>query len=245
MKTRISPDVEAVIRRSQITGNQLVLPEQLSRPLYEAVNKVLANAGGKWNRKARAHVFPGDPLSNLGLALETGISINVQQEKQAFYTPRALADRMAFIGDVKGKVVLEPSAGEGALAEACHAAGATRVHCFEKDEAAARVLAAKGFAVAVCDFLTVPPEVNFQYDRVIMNPPFAKRQDIAHILHAQRFLKLDGILIAICANGPVQQKLLRPLASFWTPLPAGSFAPAGTNVNTAMLGMRSESAHRR
>jgi hypothetical protein len=88
----LTPEVTAVITHSTITGNQLVLPASLERKLYESVNKVLLNAGGKWNRSAKAHVFNGDPLAKLGLILETGVAIDEKKKWQAFYTPPELAD---------------------------------------------------------------------------------------------------------------------------------------------------------
>ena len=54
---RIDDDVLAVLSRSTVVGSSLVIPDQLDRKLYVKTNKVLEAAGGKWNRKARAHVF--------------------------------------------------------------------------------------------------------------------------------------------------------------------------------------------
>lgn len=42
------PQVLDVLKRSTIAGNVLTLPDQLSRPLYEQVAKVITNCGGKW-----------------------------------------------------------------------------------------------------------------------------------------------------------------------------------------------------
>ncbi|MBY0277906.1 hypothetical protein K2Z84_21440 [Candidatus Binatia bacterium] len=70
--TNITPDVEQVLRASTITDTLLVLPQQLDRKLYVAVDKVLKAAGGKWNRKLGGHAFERDPREILGLALETG-----------------------------------------------------------------------------------------------------------------------------------------------------------------------------
>lgn len=72
-----------------------------------------------------------------------------------------------------------------------------------------------------------------------MNPPFANGADIAHILHARRFLAPGGRLVAICAGGPRQAAKLRPLVEAcggeWEPLPAGTFKDAGTGVSTVLL----------
>lgn len=198
----ISPEVEQVLRASKVEGNLLFLPpKQLERSLYDGVNKVLINCGGKWNKGKKAHVFDGDPMTKLGLALETGTARDVKKDTQAYYTPPALARRVVQLASVAGKTVLEPSCGTGALIRACLEAGAEGVTGFETDE----------YAVAVCDksvslqknvmvfkqdFLTTQYPV-IGVDRICMNPPFAKNQDVKHVAHAWKFLKPGGRLVAI------------------------------------------------
>ena len=88
--------------------------------------------------------------------------------------------------------------------------------------------------VRCADFLACNGELG-SFERILMNPPFSGGADVRHILHARRFLKPGGRLVALCANGPRQQAALQPLASEWRDLPAGSFTEAGTNVNVALL----------
>jgi 16S rRNA G1207 methylase RsmC len=73
------------------------------------------------------------------------------------------------------------------------------------------------------------------FDRVLMNPPFDHGIDIDHIKHALQFLKPGGRLVAICANGPRQQKELKPLATTWEELPDDTFAASDTHVRTVLL----------
>ena len=54
---QVSQDVLAVLSRAETTGNELKLVDQLDRQLYTRTNKVLEAAGGKWDRKAQAHLF--------------------------------------------------------------------------------------------------------------------------------------------------------------------------------------------
>lgn len=128
---KLTPEVEDVLRRSKITGNVLVLPAgQLPRPLYEAVNKVIVNCGGKW-KKGKGHVFESDPSAKLGLTLKTGESVDEKKKYQAFYTPPEMAQRIVELAAVEGKHVLEPSAGSGVLVTECLEAGATKVDAIE------------------------------------------------------------------------------------------------------------------
>ena len=119
----LTPEITAVLERAVISGNQVTLP-QIDRALYLKVDKALQNAGGKWNTRARAHLFESDPQAKLAQILGTGVAIDEKKAFQAFYTPPALVDRMAALAQVESHVVLEPSAGRGALADACLQAGA-------------------------------------------------------------------------------------------------------------------------
>ena len=124
----ISDEVRDVLARSTITATSVKLPSgQLERKLYEAVNKALEGAGGRWDRKSKAHLFDRDPREVLGLAVETGKAVNLRTKLQAFYTPPELAEKMvaasgianhravvrARANDRFGRpLVLEPSVGE-------------------------------------------------------------------------------------------------------------------------------------
>lgn len=207
---KISDEVRDVLARSTITSTSVKLPEQLDRKLYDAVNKALAGAGGKWNKKAGAHLFDRDPREVLSLAVETGEAVNLRTKLQAFYTPAPLADRVAAAAKLKhGYRVLEPSAGGGALVLAAGRVAAVKINAIDIDGVAVErlgsllpALADSGSTLrsACCDFLTVKQEA--AYDAVLMNPPFQGGQDMAHVTHAWSFLKPGGVLVAIMGAGP-------------------------------------------
>jgi 2-polyprenyl-3-methyl-5-hydroxy-6-metoxy-1,4-benzoquinol methylase len=116
-----------------------------------------------------------------------------------FPTPKPLAAKMAEMAGVKpGMSVLEPSAGNGHLADAARDAGAT-VDAIEISDTLRNVLSAKGHNIAAHDFDTFEP--GKQYDAVIMNPPFSDRKDAAHIMRAYNMLKPGGKLVAIAGEG--------------------------------------------
>src|SRR5579863_8319944 len=93
-RTKIPDDVLPILRRSTIAGNVLTLPEQLDRETYLRVAKVLTAARGKWDRKAKGHVFPFDPTELLDVAIETGVVVDAKKALGFFETPDALAKRM-------------------------------------------------------------------------------------------------------------------------------------------------------
>lgn len=243
---RLTPEVRDVLERSTIDGNILKLPPgQLERKLYESVNKVLVNCGGKWNRGKAGHVFAGDPRELLGLSLENGVAIDQKKKFQSFYTPTVLAEELVIQVGVDGLDVLEPSAGEGAIADACFRFGAAKVDCFEVRPEAAELLEAKGYSVGCCDFLHASPRANFQYDRVIMNPPFTRNQDVKHVEHALKFLKPGGKLVAVMGGNQARSGVQSLLARFncsIRELPRDAFKESGTAVLTFVLEIELESA---
>jgi len=166
--------------------------------------------------------------------------VQVVSAPQLFPTPADLADRMVEDADLKpGQNVLEPSAGTGAIIDAIRRKlnHGTAITAVEINPTLAHRLAffdcLGADRVHPKDFLTCNGDLG-QFDRILMNPPFANGQDIAHIRHALTMLKPGGRLVAICANGPRQNDQLKPLGT-WEVLPADTFKEQGTSVNTALL----------
>lgn len=175
-----------------------------------------------------------DAFQKMAEQVKQGVKVVVAN--QLFPTPPDIAERMVEYADVKsGQRILEPSAGTGAILEALqgwpldYMGGLTIV---EVNQSLCDALRLKGYQVHQADFLTCNGDLG-AFDRILMNPPFENGDDIKHIKHALTFLKPGGRLVAICANGPRQNEQLKPLASEWEELPAGTFE--GTNVNAALL----------
>lgn len=240
---RVTTDVLQVLDRAETEGPALRLTGQLDRDLYVRTNKALEAAGGKWNRGKKAHLFDRDAADAIEQILLTGEVVSAKQEFGYFPTPAPVVARLIELADLKaGMTVLEPSAGRGAIAGPIAALGC-HVDCIEllRDNALAISDANIGRDLAVGDFLTWDPHP--VYDRVVMNPPFAKQQDIAHVTHALGFLKPGGLLVAVMANGVMfrQNKstvafrdLIAERGGELIALPEGSFLESGTGVNTVI-----------
>ena len=89
-----------------------------------------------------------------------------------------------------------------------------------------------------------PPAAAELYDVVMMNPPFDRERDIDHVMHALKFLKPDGCLIAVMSAGTEYREtnkatafreLMATMKAKWRDLPPGSFASVGTYMNTLIL----------
>lgn len=241
---KLDDEVLAVLSRATVAGKALTLTGQLDRKLYERTNKALEAAGGKWDRKAKAHLFGAEAAERVEQMLATGQVEVPKDEFNYFPSPPAVVKRLLQLADIKsGMRVLEPSAGKGAIAYACADAGAT-VDCYELMEANFAALAGdqRLGPVRHMDFLAQAPEAS--YDRVVMNPPFMKQLDIKHVLHALKFLKPTGLLVSVMASSVTFRDnkltqdfrdLVRARGGDIEALPEGSFKASGTAVNTVIV----------
>jgi|GEM_PF-1165837 len=117
-----------------------------------------------------------------------------------FPTPKPIIEKMLNIAEIKpGMSVLEPSAGKGDIADSIKEKyKKVKLKTVEISSALNDLLKLKGYDVEQGDFL----KHKGQYDRIIMNPPFSKGQDIDHVRYAYDLLKPHGRLVAIMSEGP-------------------------------------------
>lgn len=241
----IDEAVQKVLAAAECDGTQLRLTGQLDRDLYTSTNKVLEALGGRWNRKAKAHVFEGDAAELVDEVLLTGSYSKTKQDFGFFETPAEIVQQLLDGAYIKpGMEVLEPSAGHGAIADAIRSAGAVPT-CCELQDKNVLVLAKKQHIVRPGDFLQWNPAViEDRFDAVVMNPPFSRRADIYHITHAAKFLKPKGYLSAVASASVMMRndKLARDFRDFVrshfgmiVELPDGSFKASGTMVRTVLI----------
>ncbi|WP_030248203.1 methyltransferase [Streptomyces sp. NRRL S-455] len=241
---RVSVDVLAVLDRAETDGNALRLTGQLDRKLYLDTDKVLKAAGGKWNRSKRAHLFDGDAADAIEPVILTGEVVSAKQQFGYFPTPAPVVQQVIDLARIEpGMRVLEPSAGRGALALAAVRAGAV-VDCVEIQPEHAEALRDEhhpDITVTVGDFLTTDPQG--AYDRVVMNPPFARQADITHILHAYEHLRPGGRLVSVMSAGVAFREtaltrrfwaLLKDVDGWTVTLPDNAFKESGTGVRTVI-----------
>jgi phospholipid N-methyltransferase len=145
-----------------------------------------------------------------------------------------------------GNRVLEPSAGNGSIAEAIlntQVPGLLLEVC-EINPKLREILDQKLFNVVADDFMDDDALKNRSYDRVLMNPPFEKQADIDHVRKAHRLLKPGGLLVSVMAPGfefrqdrksSEFRTWLNEMGGTWEDLPAESFKASGTGVGTKLV----------
>lgn len=233
-----------VLRRCTATQEGVFLPPgQLERKLYSAINAVLEALGGKWDRKLKGHRFAEDPRAVLSVASQTGLYVS-PKDFGFFPTPESIARQVVAAARLEpGMLVLEPSAGQAGLADlAAEVVGKDNVHAIELLESNRKVLEDKGYTIYGHDFLATAPHQRF--DRVIMNPPFESLADIEHVRHAAKFLRPDGLLVAITSGSFVFRETRKALAfrdlmdeagEVVAKVDAGAFKESGTGVATMII----------
>lgn len=254
MKTKTIKLDEQVLRvfsTLSVVGNQVVIVEKLDRDLYTKVNKALEALGGKWGRREKAHVFEGDALERIESAILHGEVVDTKKTFEFFETPHELVDQMIDYAEIQdGQSILEPSAGRGAILDGISRAHLrpSLIHIVELDPANREVLAKRlDCALNGNDFMTYRPPPGVLYDRVVMNPPFSKQQDVAHVTRAFGMVEPGGILVAIMSAGvefrkdkKAQEfrKLVDDESGEIERLPEDSFKASGTGVNTVLVRLR-------
>lgn len=253
---QVSNDVLAVLSQARVDGHKLFLEGQLDRSLYTRTNKVLEAAGGKWNRKEKAHIFDGSAEERIDDIILSGSIVVPKDDFNFFPTPEKIINAMVASADIQdGDRVLEPSCGDGRIVKAvAKAANNLNIVAVELDDNHVAALKADPNFVATSaelinsDFLAYKPDEKF--DVIIMNPPFKNKADIKHTNHALDMLASGGVhhaggrLRGILSAGVLFRedalttafrKRVKLLGGNFTELEDKAFKESGTLVKTVLL----------
>ena len=248
--SKIADNILDILVECRTEGNTLYLPEgQLDRATYQAVNKVLESIGGKWNRKAKGHVFAdGDPAELLDNVILTGEITDLKKQYQFFPTPRPIAERMCELAELDDTcIVLEPSCGKSDLADVVFESGVEELIGLELNQEMGKYLSNKPYGTGIgVDFLKYAQTIGHKapYTRIVMNPPFSRQQDIDHILAAYSILRPGGILVSVVSESPFFRtnkksvefrEFLEAHDAIIEPVAEGAFKESGTMVRTRLV----------
>ncbi|MGC0418384.1 methyltransferase [Embleya sp. AB8] len=232
--------------RTEIRHDRVSVPFEIDRPVYQRMNNVLKEMGGRWDGRnaIRGHVFPYRIEEHMRQCLAAG-EYPTRYDQGWYPTPHPLVMQVCDLAGIyAGHTVLEPSAGSGVLTSEIARRGGV-VDSVEYDERRVELLHAQGDSRRVihADFLSLDPlEYEEGFDRIVMNPPFAN--GLAHVLHAIRFMKDDGILVSVMANNLMWwsdkatvafRETVEEVGGEIEALPDDSFAASGTGARTCLL----------
>jgi len=241
---------EQVLQGCTVEGLVVKLPPgQLDRKLYQDVAKALELIGGKWKGgKVMGFVFPTDPTDLLE-QIANGDQRNLKKEFQFFATPKDIADKLAELANINDPMllVLEPSAGQGAIIEALlRKEPKLLVHAYELMDVNRSILESK-FSSSDCvilgdDFMEADSITRF--NRIVANPPFTKNQDIDHIKRMYSLLRNGGRVVSIASTswefGSQKKQVefrdwLKEVGAEVHALPRGTFKESGTDIETRII----------
>jgi len=166
------------------------------------------------------------------------MELQLRKEPGFFVTPTAIVEMMIDRAEITvSDSILEPSAGLGDIADQLPK---EQTKVIEYNTTRNKFLQDAGHNVIGYDFL----EHSGEYDKILMNPPFERLQDIVHVKHAYSLLKPGGKVIAIMSESPFFRtdrkatdfrKWLDSVGGVSEKLPAGAFKTSGTGVSVRIV----------
>lgn len=248
METAPSEAAILVLKNCTVDGTIVRLPEeQLERNIYLEVKKRLELIGGKWKGgKVGGFVFQESPEELLS-QISNGDKRNLKKEFQFFGTPDELADRLVELANIgahdEPPMILEPSAGHGAIVKAINrATGGNDVYCYELMPTNQTILKRISTVVFLGDDFFKANGQKFDY--VIANPPFSNNQDIDHIRKMYEVCKKGGRIVSVASNSwrMSNSKKKKAFADWLNDInadiediPRGAFKESGTTVGGCII----------
>jgi phospholipid N-methyltransferase len=198
--------------------------EDMDKKTYKEVEEVLGFLGGV-SSKGGGWTFSYDVSEILFKIIRTGC-LPEKVSHQFYPTKAMLAERVVkLISPQAGDKILEPSAGHGAIAELLPKELTT---CVEVNDLNSAILMKKGLNVITADFLKWEPKQKF--NKIAMNPPFAKGEAQRHVKKASELLADNGVLVAILPASLRNKTLVDGMTHTWSEVISDAFDDTGVNV---------------
>lgn len=251
MKVLITDKSKDILRKSDISSS-LKVPKMTDAE-YDDIKYIVEYIGGHWREKFKDFVFDDLSLNvqskiknilncdYITLTDETKFKI----DNQFYPTPARIARVMVQTACIKSnELVLEPSAGRGALLDII-TTYTKHYRAVEYNKKNVDYLRLHNYRVNYTSFEKYAAKVQTRFDVVVMNPPFGKEMDLRHTALAFNLLKTGGRLIGLVAENSLyydrkvthdfMNQIHRLKRMGATPIPHGSFKESGTNVDIVML----------
>ncbi len=220
--------------------------DKLSDEEYDKVKPFVEHLGGHWRERYNCFVFPEDVRDLFEKYPSKSFSASAEylwrEKTQFFPTPKLVAERVVELAEIETHhIVLEPSAGQGALLDCIKVD--CPIMCVEPLLENVEILRNKGYVCYRGEFENYySPDI--QYDRIIMNPPYANQNDIKHVKMAYDMLAKGGILVAVISENALyyQTDLSIEFNEFLTKenvfveaVSPRAFEESGTTIETVII----------
>lgn len=218
----------AKVRHGALTFDHYYTDE--NKPAAAEAARVIESIGGVKGVDGTYH-FDYDPADVINGIVMSGC-IPDKVSHQYYPTPETVARvavEMAQIGPAH--LVLEPSAGQGGIADLLPKA---QTVCVEVSPLHCRILEAKGYQVSQGDFIEWAKSAQ-PYHRIVMNPPYSEGRWLTHVQAAARLLPGGGRLVAVLPASARGKELIPGYTHEWSRVFEGEFA--GTSVDVAIIAL--------
>lgn len=197
----------------------------LDKHLLEKVVQTLSSLGGVVKNNSVS--FDYDVSEVLKEVLSSGM-LPDQKSYQYYPTPSEIAKEAVEWAEIEEEhSCLEPSAGQGGLAEFMP----ENTTCVEVSSLHCEILRSKGFNTTEEDFLEWAKAAP-TFDRIVMNPPFSEGRWKAHVEAAASLLASGGVLVAILPSS-ARTLTLEGLSVEFSPLIDGN--SFGVSISLVMM----------
>ena len=169
----------------------------LQKTQTEELERTLRFIGGVQEKK-HCWQFPYEIGHTLNTIVATGL-IPDSKTHQFYPTPRVIAEYVARVIELGAdETLLEPEAGRGDLLASLDA-NQENITTIEVAPLFADILRGKGYKNTICCNFLAWSEANagYQFDKIVMNPPYSLGRYREHTLAALRHLKTGGRLVAV------------------------------------------------
>ncbi len=198
---------------------------QVDKHVQQKAEDVLKAIGGVWSKDDHCWLFDYDALPLIHEICAAGC-IPDHKSHQFYPTPESVARDAIKLAEIGSHdVCLEPSAGQGGLADLMPK---ERTCCIEVSKLHCGILKAKNHNVTEADFLQW--NTIGKFDRVVMNPPYSEGRWKAHTEHAASMLRNNGILVAILPASAANSFELKGFDCSWSGVYANEFEGTGVSV---------------
>lgn len=230
------------------SGNRMELPTffRFGKKGYDTVKSEIMKAGGKYKKNGFEFEEDANVVYDRIINVINKEDYNLKKKYQFFETPSSLAQEMVRLAEIRnGDAILEPSAGRGAIVKAIYNEYPyMSVYGYEIMENNIKHLTKiPHFKLLGTDFMR-DCDCTVGFDVIIANPPFAKNQDIDHVLKMYSVLNRGGRLVSVISShseyssGRKERNFiewLQEVKAEVIKIDAGIFKESGTMVESRII----------
>lgn len=202
--TALLSDIADVFDELEVMDDYLVYSEKfLGGEAYKKISEFLKTFNLERTKYKKRVAYKNNGEFTIEQVVEIGKKLKgvSLSEKFDFYpTPKELVEKVQNYADIQDTdIILEPSAGTGALLEGLNS---DNCYCVELNPVLCEILNTKGFSkVKNSSTEEIKLKEGKEFDKILMNPPFSKRLDAKHIVQVFEYLKKGGTLVAVHSAG--------------------------------------------